>query len=83
VADSAYDNLDRNWDGIAPAREKMVTLFHELIEHTGFGALRVDVRVLKRGYKEVVVCCGKEYRFVLKPGGDGAGATSQEGGGAM
>jgi len=40
-------------------------LIHELVRHDGFGRLEVDVRILRRRQKEVIVRCGKEYRYVL------------------
>ena len=47
------------------AQTKLETLFEELLEHEGFGELRVDMRLLKRGQKEVIIYCGKQYRYVL------------------
>ena len=47
------------------AQKKLETLFEELLEHEGFGELRVDMRLLKRGQKEVIIYCGKQYRYVL------------------
>ncbi|MFH0887956.1 MAG: hypothetical protein V1871_01960 [Planctomycetota bacterium] len=46
---------------------KLITLFRELINHPGFGELRVDVKILRKGKKEVVLSSGKQYRFILKP----------------
>lgn len=40
-------------------------LFQGLLQHEGFGELRVEVRLLKRGQKEVILHCGKQYRFVV------------------
>ena len=59
-------NADR-WVNLAPAQEKLNALFMDILEHPGFGELHVNVRILKDTRKEVVLCCGKEYRFVLKP----------------
>ncbi|MCQ8116408.1 hypothetical protein [Methylomonas rosea] len=47
------------------AQKKLETLFEELLEHDGYGDLRVEMRLLKRGQKEVIIYCGKQYRYVL------------------
>ena len=41
------------------------SMLDEVLAHDGFGSVRVDVRLLKRGQKEVIVDCGKQYRFVV------------------
>lgn len=47
------------------AQKKLETLFEELLAHEGFGELRIEMRLLKRGQKEVIIYCGKQYRYVL------------------
>lgn len=49
----------------ASAKEKLQSLFDEIIEHDGFGEIRVEVNILKRKQKEVILHCGKQYRFVV------------------
>lgn len=44
---------------------RLSSLLDELIRHDGFGSLSVEVRLLKRGQKEVIIDCGKQYRFVI------------------
>ncbi|MFH1227004.1 MAG: hypothetical protein V1701_03750 [Planctomycetota bacterium] len=63
--DSAQD-ADR-WVNLTPARDKLLSLFREILEDPGYGELRVDVKALRNGQMEVVISCGKKYRFVLKP----------------
>jgi hypothetical protein len=46
-------------------RARLLTLLDDLIRHEGYGSMRVDVRLLKRGQKEVIVDCGKQHRFVV------------------
>jgi len=46
---------------------KVHGLFGALIQHDGFGEIRIEMRVLKRGQKEVILHCGKQFRFVLDP----------------
>lgn len=70
---------------------KLVELYRMLLCHDGFGEMHVDIRILKRGQKEVVLRCGKQYRFVVdmpEPGMDleeclaanRAGASDSSGG---
>ena len=45
---------------------QQITGFVEsLLRHDGYGELRVEVRILKRGQKEVIVHFGHQYRHVL------------------
>ncbi|PCJ32739.1 MAG: hypothetical protein COA90_02085 [Gammaproteobacteria bacterium] len=48
-----------------PAKEKMLTLFEDILTHDGFGEIKVEVNILKRKQKEVIIHCGKQYRFVV------------------
>ena len=45
----------------------LVELFRGMVEHNGVSELRVDVKPLKKGRKDVVLSSGKDYHFVLKP----------------
>lgn len=45
--------------------QKMLEVFKELIQHDGFGEFKVEVKILKRKQKEVIIHCGKQYRFVM------------------
>jgi hypothetical protein len=45
--------------------EKLFSLYRDLFLHDGYGTLRVEMRFLKKGQKEILVICGKEYRFVV------------------
>lgn len=37
----------------------------EMLAHDGFGEVKVESRILKRGQKEIIVHFGKQYRFVV------------------
>ena len=43
-------------------KSRLSALLDELIRHDGFGSLSVEVRLLKRGQKEVIIDCGKQFR---------------------
>jgi hypothetical protein len=49
----------------AQVKARLLALYDELFAHDGYGTLRVDLRILRRGQKEVIVDCGKQYRFVV------------------
>ncbi|MEQ1813146.1 MAG: hypothetical protein ABL860_01655 [Candidatus Nitrotoga sp.] len=42
-----------------------VSLYREVFAHDGYGEIQVEMRLLKRGQKEVILHCGKQYRFVI------------------
>ena len=44
---------------------KVGELYGELFRHDGFGEMRIEVRILRRGQKEVILHCGKQFRFVV------------------
>ena len=50
---------------IPALKSQLNELLDDILAHEGFGTIRVDVRLLKRGQKEVILDCGKQYRFVV------------------
>ena len=46
-------------------KDKMLALFDALLAHDGFGRLSVEMKILKRNQKEIILDCGKQYRFVI------------------
>lgn len=49
---------------------KLNELYREAFTHDGFAELKVEFRILRRGQKEVILHCGKQYRYVIdyRPG---------------
>lgn len=45
--------------------EKLASLYHDVFAHDGYGDIRIEVRLLRRGQKEVILHCGKQYRYVV------------------
>lgn len=45
--------------------EQMLNLYTELYKHQGYGKMSVEMRFLKRGQKEILISCGKEYRYIV------------------
>lgn len=46
-------------------KKKLCELYDELAAHDGFGDLKLEIRLLRRGQKEVLLHCGKQYRYVI------------------
>lgn len=40
-------------------------LYDELFRHDGYGRIELEMKILRRGQKEIILRCGKEYRFVI------------------
>ena len=67
--------MQRDFRPGAP-KKQLEALFDDLLRHDGFGDLRVEIRLLKRGQKEVIIYCGKQYRYVVDvPPRDALAAT--------
>jgi hypothetical protein len=49
----------------AAVKARLLALYEELFAHDGYASLRVELRILRRGQKEVILDCGKQYRFVV------------------
>ena len=45
--------------------ERLAHLYLEVFSHDGYGDIRVEMRLLRRGQKEVILHCGRQYRFVV------------------
>jgi hypothetical protein len=60
-------------------KKKLMDLYTEIFQHEGYGSLRVEMRFLKRGQKEIVLICGKEYRYVVDYPAEAASASRQAG----
>ena len=58
---------------LAPVKARLLQLLDEVMAHDGYGSIKVDVKLLKKGQKEVIVDCGKQYRFVVDHPGFGTG----------
>ncbi|MEW5953477.1 MAG: hypothetical protein AB1815_07010 [Bacillota bacterium] len=44
---------------------KIRQLYEALFSHNGYGEMRIEMRILKKGQKEVIIHCGKQYRYVV------------------
>jgi hypothetical protein len=50
---------------VKPLKFKLMELVDDVLAHDGFGDIRIEVKILKRRQKEVILHCGKQYRFVV------------------
>lgn len=66
-------------DDNAAVKARLLALYEELFAHDGYGTLRVELRILRRGQKEVILDCGKQYRFVVDCPQRPAGRASRAG----
>ena len=48
-----------------PVLDHVAVLYRDLLAHDGYGELKVDVRILKRRQREVIITCGEEHRYVV------------------
>ncbi len=46
-------------------KNKILQLYDELVSHDGFADLHIEMRILRRGQKEIILHCGKQYRYVV------------------
>ena len=46
-------------------KSKLLELYDEIFAHSGYGEIKVEMRILRRGQKEIILHCGKQYRFVV------------------
>ncbi|MBF6057390.1 hypothetical protein [Thiomicrorhabdus heinhorstiae] len=44
---------------------RLLQVYADSLKHDGFADFKVEIKILKRGQKEVIVHSGKQYRFVL------------------
>lgn len=40
-------------------------LYQMLFAHSGYGEMSIEIRFLRKHEKEVLIKCGKQYRFVV------------------
>lgn len=57
---NAKVNIDQQ-----PVKAKLLELVDDILAHDGYGDIRIEVRILKRRQKEVILHCGKQYRYVI------------------
>lgn len=46
-------------------KDKLLKLYDEIFAYNGYGEIEIEMRILHRGQKEIIIRCGKQYRFVV------------------
>ncbi len=58
--------------------DKIQELYREIFLHDGFGELKIEMKFLKKKQKEIIIRCGKDFRYVVDydilPGSGGSPA---------
>lgn len=49
----------------SPVKKRLLGLLDDLIHHDGYGSLKVEIRLLRRGQKEIIIDAGKQYRYIV------------------
>lgn len=49
----------------SPVLLKINEIYNNLLSHDGYGEFKVEMKLLKKGQKEVIIHCGKQYRYVV------------------
>jgi hypothetical protein len=44
---------------------RITSLYEMLFAHDGYGEMSVELRYLRKREKEVIIRCGKQYRYVV------------------
>ena len=80
MLEPAGGDIER-YEGNSVVLAKLRQLYCELFDHDGYGEMRVEMRILRRGQKEVIIYCGKQYRYVVdsvpRTGGGGLASGSR------
>lgn len=45
--------------------DKIQELYREIFLHDGFGELKIEMKFLKKKQKEIIIRCGKDFRYVV------------------
>jgi len=46
-------------------KNRITALYNMLAAHDGYGEMSIDFKILKKGQKEIIIHCGKQYRYVV------------------
>lgn len=52
-------------DKSSAVKQRLLKIFDDAFEHDGFSDFHVEIKILKRQQKEVIIHYGKQYRYVL------------------
>ena len=61
TSNAQLEKLDQHKEVLS----QFIELYADLFSHDGYGDISVEIKILRRGQKEVILHCGKQYRYVL------------------
>jgi len=44
---------------------RLLRLYKEVLSHEGYGDICIEMKMLRKGQKEIIIHCGKQYRYVV------------------
>ncbi len=73
--DNSESGPEQTVQALPPEHEAIIArimdLYADLFLHDGFGSIRIEMRFLKKGQKEIIISSGKDFRFVVDWPGPG------------
>ncbi len=46
-------------------KKQILSLYDMLVGHEGYGEIKVNFKIIKKDRKEIIIHCGKQYRYVI------------------
>jgi len=46
-------------------KKQISSLYDMLMAHEGYGEIKVDFKIFKKDQKEIIIHCGKQYRYII------------------
>ena len=46
-------------------KKQILSLYDMLVVHEGYGEIKVNFKIVKKDRKEIIIHCGKQYRYVI------------------
>jgi hypothetical protein len=54
-----------NSDQLGAVKKQILSVLDDAFQHDGFSEFKVEIKILKRQQKEIIVHYGKQHRYVL------------------
>ena len=46
-------------------KKQILSLYEMLVGHEGYGEIKINFKIIKKDRKEIIIHCGKQYRYVI------------------
>ena len=50
--------------------KKVDDLLNNMMKHDGFGEIKIEMKILKRNQKEIIIHHGNQYRYLITVGSE-------------